>query len=573
MTEQELQQYLKALYPKENEGCEWKEFKNLKNDFNGKEKGDVISYVSALANMEGGHLVIGVVDKTLEIVGTDTYNYDLEKARLRLTSQCVNLPSEGLMVEEFITDDTQKTVWVIHVPRHMMRRPVYAHNKAWQRLDDSLVEMDDSRLDAILNERQTAYDWSAEVVEGATIEDLDPRAIRLARTKFVELYPHREDECRMWDNETFLNKAKITIGGKITRAAIILLGRDESEHFLSPAVCKIRWQLRERGRDGNKDFRILSIPMILAIEELTSLVRNTTYTYTIEGNPFPMPLPRYDIFTIREPVCNMIAHQSYESRARMEVVEWEDEKLMFRNYGTFIPVSIEQVIRNNYPESNYRYPFLVEAMRNVKMVETEGGGILKLFNEQRKRLFPMPTYDMSNGMVAVELDGRMLNTTYAQILLKHPELDASQIYMLDRVAKGLPLSEKQTSELLAMGLVVRKDETLELVPVATPKHINTSDNTETKTPFENTPSNTTNVASNVVSNVVSQSTGELSERQLLIFSQIEHNNYVTIDRMSQALKVTRRTIDRELAVLRKLGYIVKESKDNKSPWLVLKRPK
>ena len=40
----------------------------MKNDFNGKEKDDVISYVSALSNMEGGHLVIGVVDKTLEIV-------------------------------------------------------------------------------------------------------------------------------------------------------------------------------------------------------------------------------------------------------------------------------------------------------------------------------------------------------------------------------------------------------------------------------------------------------------------------------------------------------------------------
>lgn len=64
MTEQELQQYLLSKYPKENEECEWKEFKNMKNDFNGKEKDDVISYVSALSNMEGGHLVIGVVDNT-----------------------------------------------------------------------------------------------------------------------------------------------------------------------------------------------------------------------------------------------------------------------------------------------------------------------------------------------------------------------------------------------------------------------------------------------------------------------------------------------------------------------------
>ena len=71
MTELELQQYLLGEYPQENARCEWKEFKNLKNSFCGNEKDDVISYVSAIANMDGGHLVIGVKDKTLEIVGTD----------------------------------------------------------------------------------------------------------------------------------------------------------------------------------------------------------------------------------------------------------------------------------------------------------------------------------------------------------------------------------------------------------------------------------------------------------------------------------------------------------------------
>ena len=71
MLELELQQYLLREYPQENARCEWKEFKNLKNSFCGDEKDDVISYVSAIANMEGGHLVIGVKDNTLEIVGTD----------------------------------------------------------------------------------------------------------------------------------------------------------------------------------------------------------------------------------------------------------------------------------------------------------------------------------------------------------------------------------------------------------------------------------------------------------------------------------------------------------------------
>lgn len=38
MTENELREYIRMNYPKENEANEWKEFKNLKNDFNGKEK-------------------------------------------------------------------------------------------------------------------------------------------------------------------------------------------------------------------------------------------------------------------------------------------------------------------------------------------------------------------------------------------------------------------------------------------------------------------------------------------------------------------------------------------------------
>lgn len=56
MTEKELQQYLQTHYSKET-SCEWKEFKNLKHFVKGHEGEDIISYVSAIANMEGGHLV------------------------------------------------------------------------------------------------------------------------------------------------------------------------------------------------------------------------------------------------------------------------------------------------------------------------------------------------------------------------------------------------------------------------------------------------------------------------------------------------------------------------------------
>lgn len=447
MTEKQLQEYLILNYPQENAKCEWKEMKNLKNSFANDPHKDVISYVSAIANMNGGHLVIGVKDKTLEIVGTDlsevTFNGEPANPRsatFKLTEHCTNLSSEGLSIEEFVTEDTHKVVWVVTIPKHFLRRPVYAHKKAWQRIEDTLIEMRPERLDAIISEPISSEDWSGQIVSGATLEDLDPIAIRLARDKYKELHPGRETEVDGWDDMTFLNKAHITKQGKITNTTIILVGREESEHFISPAICKIRWQLKDGG-DENKDFRILSIPMIRAVEEFTHLVRNANYTYTISGNMFPETMMRYDVFTMREPLCNSIAHQDYSKPMRIEVVEHEDESLTFRNYGSFLPASVEDVVENDFPESEYRNPSLVEAMRNVKMAETEGGGIRKLFVQQKKRFFPMPYYDFSNNYVVCKIHGNILDENFAKILVNNPNLTLPEIILLDKVQKHLPISD------------------------------------------------------------------------------------------------------------------------------------
>ena len=198
-------------YPKEDEGCEWKEFKNLKNDFSGHEKDDVISYVSALANMEGGHLVVGVEDNTLNIVGTDTYNYTTQQATLRLTNLCANLSSERLDIEEFITEDTHKTVWVIHIPKHLPKLPVYAHNKAWQRIEDSLVELTQERLNAILEETSPTYDWSAEIVAEATLDDLEPMALQKAREEYKSVHPKLATEVDTWDDMELLGSTSLLV--------------------------------------------------------------------------------------------------------------------------------------------------------------------------------------------------------------------------------------------------------------------------------------------------------------------------------------------------------------------------
>ena len=455
MLELELQQYLLNEYPQENARCEWKEFKNLKNSFCGDEKDDVISYVSAIANMEGGFLVVGVHDKTLEIAGTDTYNYDRQKAILRLTDRCANLSSEGLDIIEYITSDTQKKVWVIRIPKHLPKRPVYAHDKAWQRIEDSLVELTLERLNAILDEPLfTGSDWSAEIVPNATIDDLDEVAIAKARVMFKKVHSRiPAEEVNAWSVPEFLSNAGVMIDGGITRAAIILLGKPVSVFKLRPAVVRVTWSLRDEKQDV-VDYEHFTAPFILTVDQILAKVRNLTMREMPGGTLFPDVMQQYDDYSMREILHNCIAHQDYTLQERINLVE-NPGFLYYANGGSFIPGTVQKALATHGPQRHYRNECLCNAMVNFNMIDIVGRGIRKIFNQQWERRFPMPDYeiDAAKKEVAVRLYGNAINEKYTKLLKENKDLSLEDCILLDAVQKGHRLSESDAKNLLERGLV------------------------------------------------------------------------------------------------------------------------
>lgn len=455
MQESELQQYLLRNYPQENARCEWKEFKNLKNSFCGDEKNDVISYVSAIANMEGGHLVIGVHDSSLEIVGTDTYNYDWQKAILRLTERCVNLSTEGLDIEEFVTDDTNRKVWVIHIPKHLPKRPVFAHNKAWQRIEDSLVEMTAERMSAILDEPIfSETDWSAQIVADAMIEDLDEVAIAKARMMFKKVHSRiPEAEVNAWTVETFLSKCGIMKNGGITRAAIILLGKYESAFKLRPAVAQVTWTRRDEKQEV-VDYEHFTVPFILTVDEILSKIENLTMREMPGGTLFPDTMKQYDDYTIREALHNCIAHQDYTMQQRINFVE-NPTYLYYSNAGSFIPGTLENALTNEEPQAYFRNECLCRAMVDFNMIDTVSRGIKKMFNEQWRRHFPMPDYeiDAKNRKVSVRIYGNEINEQYTNLLKTNKSLTLWDCISLDAIQKGRTIHEDIAQDLLNRGLI------------------------------------------------------------------------------------------------------------------------
>lgn len=457
MTEQELHRFIKENYPVENERVEWKEFVSLKHSIAGKQGNDIISYLSALSNMEGGYLIVGIEDRTANITGImDLYDYSTENAKLKILDQCTNLPSEGFKIIAHKTDDTQKLIWIFEIPRHYPRLPVYAHKNLWQRVGDSLVEMRPERRDAILRENLALMDdWSAEIIDQATLDTLDPSAIQIARQLYGEKHPDYAKRLNEWDDMTFLNKAQITRNSRITRTAILLLGNIESAHLLLPAVPEIFWDLKNE-RNEEVDYRKLSLPFIKSSEIAVNLIRNLKYRYLQENTLFPTEIDKYDPWVIRECLHNCIAHQDYQLSRRINLVEFPDI-LLFTNPGTFLPGSVEKVIEMDAPTDHYRNRFLANAMVNLKMIDTQGGGIKKMFTIQKNRFFPLPEYDLSiKETVRVKIYGKILDLNYTNLLYSNKEkLDLQTAILLDYVQKKQikRLTSDQINELRVKGFI------------------------------------------------------------------------------------------------------------------------
>lgn len=451
MTEQELQDILTRLLKLTAEN-EVVEFKEAKNGFDFGKLGKYFSALSNEANLKGkphAWLVFGIENKHHKIVGSQfrPVRKDLDSLKSEIANKTTNRITFIEIYELYLPEGR---VLMFQIPAAPKGYPIAFEGHYYGRDDEELVPLNLEELERI-RAQATTEDWSAAIVPDATLDDLDPTALAVARANFKSKFPDKAPEVDQWDDITFLNKAKIIIKGQITRTAIILLGKEEAEHFIHPAEAKIRWLLKD-AKGNDKDYMIVGCPFLLAVDKVYAKIRNLKYRYIKEGTLFPEEVDQYEPFTIREALNNCIAHQDYTKHGRINVVELEDQ-LVFTNLGSFIPGSVERVVKENAPEEHYRNRFLATAMFNLKMVDTAGGGIRKMFNYQRSRYFPMPDYDLSDGKVKVTITGKVLDMDFARVLAQNPELSLDEIIMLDKVQKKIPLNKEEELHLKSRKLI------------------------------------------------------------------------------------------------------------------------
>lgn len=435
---------------------------------------DIGEYLSALGNSAAldGHdrawLVWGVENRTHKVTGTrfDPFSAKGEgnQSLIMWLTQLIS-PRPDFQFHELQHADGRVVLMEIHPPR---TAPLAFKGVRYARVDShktSFAEHPDkeARLWAMLGQKE---DWSGELVPEASFGDLDAEAIAAARQRFTEYLlksepdAQRHDQIRAeaagWDTPTLLNKARLTKQGKLTRSTLLLLGRDEAAHFLSPADAKISWILRD-ARNRTETSQHFGIPLLLSTDKVYGRIRNVTIEHMPDGTLFPTAVQRYDAWVMREALHNCIAHQDYRLGGKINLVEHPD-KLVFSNLGQFIPPSVEWMLEHQSPPEHYRNQWLIDGMIRLRMIDQAGSGIRRMFETQRERFFPLPDYsfdttDQGHPRVEVAISGNILDVKYTQMLMRRSDLDLRQVLLLDRVQKGRVLSADEVRGLKQRKLI------------------------------------------------------------------------------------------------------------------------
>ena len=432
--------------------CEVVEFKQADNDYKTSEIG---KYFSALANeanlrgVESGWLVFGVNNKSRTVVGT---NYRPDAGQLNGLKHQMAQGTEPSITFRAIHElhHGGGRVLLFEIPAAPRGMPIAWQGHFYARAGESLMPLGLDKQDEIRNQT-LAQDWTAQLVPSATLDDLDGEAVGKARESFAKKYANRVsvDEVMDWPLATFLDRARVTRDGHITRATLLLLGKAESAWRLNPHPAQLTWSLE----GPERAYEHFGLPFLLNTTRLYQRIRNIQLRILPQDELLPVEVPKYDQKIVLEALHNCIAHQDYSRNGRVVVTEQQD-RLIFINEGGFYDGQPDEYVQGTKTPRRYRNPFLAQAMAELNMIDTMGYGIRDMYVGQARRYFPMPDYDLSEpNAVQMTLYGSVVDIAYSRLLIQKTDLSLADVLALDRVQKKLPIPEDAAAHLRKAGLI------------------------------------------------------------------------------------------------------------------------
>ncbi len=345
----------------------------------------ILGYVVALCNEKGGRLVIGM--------------HDDFPHKVKGTQQAINaigqLESDiyrdlGIRPDIYeLYDEKQKRVLVIEVPSRPAGKVYKYEDVPLMRVGEELKPMDDKTYLSIIQEQEP--DFSEQYCLEATMDDLDENAIRVLKGKYARKQ-HNPSFISI-SNEQALSDLKLISNGKITNAAILLVGKESSiEQYFPQAKVFLEYRKTEAQVEYNNR-KVFGQPFYILIDQLWNTINEKNESIPVREGSYIFDIPYFNEMVIREIVNNAFAHRDYRKNSEI-VIKLYPTKMEIINAGGFPQgVTLENLLT---VPSTPRNRLLSDVLSKTGIVERSGQGIDKIFLYTLAEGKPEPNYSYSD---------------------------------------------------------------------------------------------------------------------------------------------------------------------------------
>lgn len=359
----------------------------FKSDIEGFSETELAAEIVGMTNTEGGTLYLGVEDD-----GTPTGLTKKHKDPIGLMALIANKTVPSVSVRAEIIEECDVEVMQIQIP---MSRTIVATSDG--KIQKRRLKPDGtpenvpmypyeipSRLSAL-----NLLDYSAQILEGASLEDLDPNE----RDRLRGIIKYRKgDKALLELSDEELDKALQLVKEEAgvlrpTVTGVLLLGREERIAELIPTA-KATFQVLE-GTKVRKNEQ-LSKPLLATFELFEEYMKAWNPEREMEYGLFRVPIPEFSENAYREGLVNAFCHRDYTILQSVRVAV-EDEGLTISSPGGFVEgVNLSNLLT---VEPHGRNQVLADALKRIGLAEKTGRGIDRIFEGSIVYGRPLPDYN------------------------------------------------------------------------------------------------------------------------------------------------------------------------------------
>ena len=417
----------------------------------------ILGYVVALANANGGYLVLGMEDAfPHKVVGTSQCENALGKLENEIY-KALQIPVDAYE----LFDEQNNRVVVVEIPRHPVGKALRFEDVPLWRSGEELIPMPDKVLFSILQEPDPAY--SQAICEGVTIDDLDKEAIDILKEKYA----------RKQNNPTFtslsdrqaLSDLKLIEGNKVTNAAVLLVGKAEIIQQNFPQA-KVQHEFRTTEGQERFDKRLSFVaPFYILIDQLWKAVNDRNGSVPVQEGAYMFDIPFFNEEVIREVINNAFAHRDYRLASEIVIKQYPTKLSVISPGGFPIGVTLENILTVS---STPRNRLLADVLAATGIVERSGQGMDVIFRLTLSEGKQTPDYSKTNDyQVTAILSATVKDPGFAlfiksiqQELPENQKLSVFDVLTFCAIREGKQPKDKEIAKrLYSMGYLEKRGKT------------------------------------------------------------------------------------------------------------------